>query len=101
MLYTKSNKIGLIASIAFAVGAMVGGGVFALTGVALQQTGPAALVSFILAGVMVLLSAFSFTVIASMASSKQPGYSYVGSVLGSPIWGFLTSWWATKPSLLT
>ena len=68
MLYTKSNKIGLIASIAFAVGAMVGGGVFALTGVALQQTGPAALVSFILAGVMVLLSAFSFTVI------YRPGY---------------------------
>jgi basic amino acid/polyamine antiporter, APA family len=87
-----SNKIGLIASIAFAVGAMVGGGVFALTGVALQQAGPAALVSFVLAGVMVLLSAFSFTVIASMASAKQPGYAYVGEVFGNPIWGFLTSW---------
>ena len=92
MLHSKSNKIGLIASIAFAVGAMVGGGVFALTGIALQQAGPAALMSFVLAGIMVLLSAFSFTVIASMASPKQPGYAYVGKVLGGPIWGFLTSW---------
>lgn len=92
MLFHKSNKkIGLLTATAFAVGAMIGGGVFVLTGVALRDAGPAALVSFLIAGVVVLLSAFSFAVVASMASPKDSGYAYIGKLL-SPAWGFLTSW---------
>lgn len=87
-----SSKIRPITTIAFAVGAMVGGGVFALSGLAVQQAGPAAILSFLAAGVMVFLSALSFSVIASEASLKNPGYEYVGKVLGSPVWGMLTSW---------
>jgi APA family basic amino acid/polyamine antiporter len=86
------KKIHLFTAVAFAVGAMIGGGVFVLSGVALQKTGPSALVSFLMAGVMVLLSALSFAVIASQASQKNTGYTYVGTALGSPIWSFLTSW---------
>jgi APA family basic amino acid/polyamine antiporter len=89
---TNTKKIHLFTAIAFAVGAMIGGGVFVLSGVALQQTGPSALISFLLAGIMVLLSALSFAVIASQASEHNTGYSYVGTVIGSPIWSFLTSW---------
>jgi amino acid transporter len=92
MVRKHTTKIGLFASVAFAVGAMVGGGVFALSGAALAQAGPAALVSFLVAGSIVLLSAFSFMVIASKASREHPGYDYVGKVLGRPIWGYLTSW---------
>jgi len=86
------KKIKLFSATAFAIGAMIGGGVFVLGGVALKQTGPSALASFLIAGVVVLLSALSFAVIASNASGKESGYSYVGDLLGSPIWGFLTSW---------
>jgi APA family basic amino acid/polyamine antiporter len=86
------KKISLFTAVAFAVGAMIGGGVFVLSGVALQKTGPSALISFLIAGVMVLLSALSFAVIASQASTKNSGYTYVGTALGSPIWSFLTSW---------
>ena len=50
MSQTPTKKIHLVTAVAFAVGAMVGGGVFVLTGEALQQTGPSALVSFLLAG---------------------------------------------------
>lgn len=88
----SSNKIRPITAVAFAVGAMVGGGVFALSGLAVQQAGPAAIISFVAAGCMVFLSALSFAVIASEASLKDPGYAYVGKVLGSPVWGMLTSW---------
>jgi APA family basic amino acid/polyamine antiporter len=45
-----------------------------------------------MAGIVVLLSALSFSVIASEATAKSPGYTYVGTVLGSPIWSFFTSW---------
>lgn len=92
MTQQPTKKIHLITAVAFAVGAMIGGGVFVLTGQALEQTGPSALASFLMAGFVVLLSALSFSVIASEASAKCPGYTYVGTVLGSPIWSFLTSW---------
>jgi APA family basic amino acid/polyamine antiporter len=87
-----AKKIPLITAIAFAVGAMIGGGVFVLTGQALAQTGPSALISFLVAGLVVLLSALSFSVIAANASDQHPGYNYIGTVLGSPVWSFLTSW---------
>jgi amino acid transporter len=88
----KNKKIHIIAAVMFAVGAMIGGGVFALTGIALERTGPSAIVSFVGAAVMVLFSALSFAVIASEASAKNPGYAYVGKLLGHEIWSFVTSW---------
>ncbi len=91
-MYRRSKKIRLVTATAFAVGAMIGGGVFVLTGTALQQAGPAALVAFLIAGVTVLLSALSFAVIASQAEAKKSGYTFVGKMLGSPAWGFLVSW---------
>ncbi|HSW77602.1 MAG TPA: APC family permease [Candidatus Chromulinivoraceae bacterium] len=88
----QKKKIGLVTATAFAVGAMIGGGVFVLTGVAMQQTGPSAILSFLFAGIIVLLSALSFAVIAARTSSKESGYAGIGDIMGSPIWGFLTSW---------
>lgn len=85
------GKIGLIAALAFAVGTMVGAGVFVLSGVALSKAGPAAIVAFPLAGVLVLLSALSFGVVASLAPPGRSGYAYVGTALGR-YWGFVTSW---------
>jgi len=90
--FLHHQKIGLITSTAFAVGAMVGGGVFVLTGVALKQTGPSAIVSFLIAGLIVSFSALSFAVVAAKAGRGESAYAYVGKVLGSPMWGFITSW---------
>lgn len=89
----KTKKlIGLWSCVAFAIGAMVGAGVFVLSGVAVHQAGPAAIVSFLLAGVGVLCSAFSFMVIASLAEAGELGYAPVSRVLGHRFWGFITSW---------
>lgn len=90
--FLHRQKIGLIASTAFAVGAMIGGGVFVLTGVALKQTGPSAIVSFLIAGLIVSFSALSFAEVAARASKGESAYAYVGKLLKSPIWGFITSW---------
>lgn len=86
------QKIGLGSCLGFAIGSMVGAGVFVLSGVAVQKAGPAALVSFALAGVAVLCSAFSFMVVASLAKPRELGYAPVGQLLGHRFWGFLTSW---------
>jgi basic amino acid/polyamine antiporter, APA family len=86
-----NGKIGLVAALAFAVGTMVGAGVFVLSGVALSKAGPAASVAFPLAGVLVLLSALSFAVVASLTPPGGSGYAYVETALGR-YWGFVTSW---------
>jgi len=87
----EKDKIGLVSCVAFAVGTMIGAGVFVLSGLAVQKAGPAALASFALSGVLVLLSALSFAVVASRARTGESGYAYVGRALG-PVWRFLTSW---------
>ena len=88
---TAPKKIGLPACVAFAVGTMVGAGVFVLSGLAVERAGPAAIVSFLLAGVLVLFSALSFAVVAALAPAGGSGYAYVGVALGARF-GFLTSW---------
>ncbi|WP_317620749.1 APC family permease [Actinoplanes sp. KI2] len=87
----RTGSIGLVSCVAFAVGTMVGAGVFVLSGLAVQRSGPAAMAAFVLAGVLVLLSALSFAVVASLAPPGGSGYAYVGQALGRR-WGFLTSW---------
>jgi amino acid transporter len=89
--FPERGSIGLLSCVAFAVGTMVGAGVFVLSGLAVQRTGPAAIVSFLLAGVLVLLSALSFAVVASLAPPGGSGYAYVATALGR-YWGFLASW---------
>lgn len=91
MAATKKT-IGLWSCVAFAVGSMVGAGVFVLSGVAIEKAGPAAIIAFILAGIAVLCSAFSFVVIASQAKAGELGYAPVGRILGHRFWSFLTAW---------
>jgi APA family basic amino acid/polyamine antiporter len=88
---TPGGEIGLVACVAFAVGTMVGGGVFVLSGLAVSRAGPSAIVSFALAGLLVLLSALSFAVVASLAPPGGSGYAYVSVALGRYP-GFVTSW---------
>lgn len=70
---------------------MIGGGVFTLSGVAVDQAGPAALLGYLIAGLVMLLSALSFVAIASRSRSGDSGYAPIGDILG-PQWRFLTMW---------
>lgn len=85
------GSIGLVACLAFAVGTMVGGGVFTLSGVAINMAGPAALLSYAIAGIVMLLSALSFVTVATRAAPGDTGYGPVATILG-PAWRFLVMW---------
>ncbi|HLN78733.1 MAG TPA: APC family permease [Nocardioidaceae bacterium] len=86
-----SRKIGLIPCLAFAVGTMIGGGVFTLSGVAVDMAGPSALFGYLIAGTVMLLSALSFSAVASRSKPGDSGYASIGGILG-PQWRFLTMW---------
>ncbi len=87
----NSHSIGMISLIAFAVGTMVGGGVFALSGMVVKDAGPGAILAYIFAGIVMTLSALSFAAVASRAKPGETGYAPIGTVL-SPIWRFITMW---------
>lgn len=69
------HSLGLWGATSVGVGAIVGGGILALAGVAFSTTGPGAIAAFTLNGVIAFLTALSF---AEMSSRfPQSGGSYV------------------------
>jgi len=56
----KKKSIGLWAAISIGVGGMVGAGIFSILGLACQIAGNAVYVSFIIAGIVALLSTYSY-----------------------------------------
>ncbi|RKP34273.1 cationic amino acid transporter [Dimargaris cristalligena] len=65
------------------VGAIIGGGIFVLTGVAAAKyAGPAIIVSFIIAGVCAGIAAFSYSELASMVPISGSAYTYTYATMG-------------------
>ncbi|KAJ1815187.1 hypothetical protein LPJ75_002460 [Coemansia sp. RSA 2598] len=72
--------------IAIGIGAIIGTGIFVLTGVAAaENAGPAVIVSFIIAGVVSGLSAFSYSELASMLPISGSAYTYTYATMGELI----------------
>jgi amino acid transporter len=61
---TKENKkMSFNATWSMAVGGMVGGGIFSVLGVIISIAGQWTWLSFVLAGLIALISTFSFTIV--------------------------------------
>ncbi|MDH4138529.1 MAG: amino acid permease, partial [Anaerolineae bacterium] len=73
------------------VGAMIGAGIFVLTGHAAGAAGPAFLVAFLLNGVVTLFTAASYAELGSAYPEAGGGYLWVKEGL-SPLFGFLSGW---------
>jgi amino acid transporter len=57
---TRSGKLGLLEVVAMGVGGMVSGGIYAVLGVAMQQAGNAVPLSYLIGGLITLLTAYSY-----------------------------------------
>jgi amino acid transporter/nucleotide-binding universal stress UspA family protein len=73
--------LGLAGATLIGVGAIVGGGVLALAGVAFATTGPGAIVAFALNGAIAVLTALSFSELASRFPESGGTYTYARKVL--------------------
>jgi amino acid transporter/nucleotide-binding universal stress UspA family protein len=73
------------------VGAMIGAGIFVLTGIAAGVAGPALLLVFLLNGVVTLFAAAAYAELGSAFHHAGGGYLYVKTGLKDPQ-GFMSGW---------
>jgi APA family basic amino acid/polyamine antiporter len=86
-----SRELGLLEATTLGVGAMIGAGIFILSGMASGIAGPAAIVSYILCGLMTLFTALSYSELSSSIPLAGGGYTFVHQGLGGYI-AFLNGW---------
>src|SRR3972149_1829694 len=83
--------LGLWSATAINVGAIIGGGIFVVTGIAAGAAGSAFVVSMVVAAVIALLTALSFAQLTTWQPVEGSGYEYVRQLV-SPFAGFLSGW---------
>jgi len=86
-----SREMTLLDATMIGVGAMIGAGIFVLTGIAAGVAGPALIVAFALNGIVAWLTAMSYAELGSCYHDAGGGYLWVKE--GLPKWnGFLSGW---------
>ena len=69
-----SREMTLLDATLIGVGAMIGAGIFVLTGIAAGVAGPALIIVFVLNGVIALFTAMSYAELGSCFHSAGGGY---------------------------
>ena len=88
---TFARDLGLFDATMIGVGAMIGAGIFVLTGIAAGEAGPASILAFALNGVVTLITAFAYAELASAIPRAGGGYSFVRMAFPGAI-GFISGW---------
>ncbi len=86
-----SREMRLIDITMIGVGAMIGAGIFVLTGIAAGVAGPALVLVFGLNGLVALLTAMAYAELGSAFHDAGGGYLWVKTALPNPN-GFLSGW---------
>jgi amino acid transporter/nucleotide-binding universal stress UspA family protein len=88
---TLSRTLGLVDITMIGVGAMIGAGIFVLTGIAAGEAGPALVLAFLLNGIVTTFTALSYAELGSCFPEAGGGYLWVKEGLGGTQ-GFLAGW---------
>jgi APA family basic amino acid/polyamine antiporter len=83
--------LGLFDATAISVGAIIGAGIFVVTGIAAGLAGSALIVSMLIAAIISLLTALSFAELTAWQPKEGSIYEYTYQLI-SPFAGFLTGW---------
>ncbi len=86
-----AQTLGLSEAMTIGVGTMIGAGIFVLPGFIIAEAGPAAVVSFLLGGVIALLNAMAAAEVATGMPKSGGGYYFISRALG-PLWGAVLGW---------
>src|ERR1700747_2846116 len=76
------RAVGLLDLTALGIGAIIGTGIFVILGEAIGDSGPAIILSFVLAGVTCAFSALSYAELASAIPVSGSAYTYGYATMG-------------------
>src|SRR3954453_119643 len=79
------RAVGALDLTAFGIGAIIGTGIFVIIGEAIGDSGPAIVLSFVLAGLTCVFSALSYAELASTIPVSGSAYTYTYATLGELI----------------
>lgn len=85
------RSIGLWSAVAINVGAIIGGGIFVVTGIVAGYAGSALIISMIIAGFIAFITAWNFARLTGWQPVEGGAYEY-GRQLVSPYAGFTAGW---------
>jgi amino acid transporter len=89
---SRSGKLGLVEVVAMGVGGMVSGGIYAVLGVAMRQAGNAVSLSYLIAGVITLLTAYSYLKLTLHFGEHGGVFSFVEHIVDSPTVAAYVGW---------
>jgi basic amino acid/polyamine antiporter, APA family len=80
---TRLNRaVGALDLTALGIGAIIGTGIFVIIGEAIAESGPAIVISFVLAGVTCVFSALAYAELASALPVSGSAYTYAYATMG-------------------
>ncbi|MCP2520669.1 amino acid permease [Candidatus Aminicenantes bacterium AC-335-A11] len=86
-----SRNLSLFSATMIGVGAMIGAGIFVLTGIAAGIAGPAFILAFLLNGIVAFFTASAYAELGGTIPEAGGGYLWVKEALPPPM-GFLSGW---------
>lgn len=84
-MINEKRTMGLWSAVSIGVGAMIGAGIFALIGIAIEMAGNLAYISFLIAGVIALLNAYSAAHLSKRYPSRGGRVIFLIEAFGSGI----------------
>lgn len=82
---TKTEKIGLIEAISIGVGGMVGGGIFAVLGLAVSLAKGGTPIAFFLAGILALITSYSYSKLSQKFPDRGGTVKFVNQGFGRTV----------------
>ena len=80
--HTLERELGLTSIIAISMGAMIGSGIFILPGLAMAEAGPAVILAFVIAGILVFPAAISIAELGTAMPEAGGDYIFIERGLG-------------------
>ena len=85
------RRIGLFGATALGIGAIIGSGIFIVTGIVAGLAGPAMVLSVVIAGIIAVFSAMSVAELGAYLPAEGGTYAFARKLI-SPFAGFIAGW---------
>ncbi|WP_227355288.1 APC family permease [Haladaptatus salinisoli] len=86
------GTLGLGESVSFALGGIIGGGIFAVLGVVAKVAGPTAWLAYFAAGIVAMCTGYSYVKLNQLSDSRGGSVTFIEEFVGRPTLAGMVGW---------